>query len=241
MPSFVRNDENRQDVFAFGRVPHNLRSGTLDKLNEVMDAFAAEMKNRVKDPPTLPIIIDLDDPIVERSHSGAAKADPPAYVSAYYQEVEVKVMKLLEHNPVIQDLQAGEAVSDFDLIRLERVLEAELGGELSRLQQAGSKVTSWLALVRDTLHLPDMPDYGTVVRARFHTFVTRHPFNAEQTLFMNRLAEVMATRRTFEPGQLYEAPFTHEFGHNALERHFSDREIDEMVALINNLTANTGN
>lgn len=239
MPSFVRNDEARRELVAYSRVPHNLRAATCERLSEVIDAFAEEMKNKVKDPPSAPIILDLEDPIVERNYAPNAHTDTPAYVSAYYQEVEAEVMALLEHDPVIAALQSGEPVSDLELIQLERNLEQQLGGALSTLQQTGTQATSWLALLREMLELPDLPDYASVVRERFQDFVTSHPFDADQTLFLNRLAEVMALRRTFRPAQLYDAPFSVEFGHNALERYFEEGEIKDMVTLINNLSVGT--
>ena len=97
----------------------------------------------------------------------------------------------------------------------------------------GVRVGSLTDFLKHVLKLETLPSYEQIVRKAFDAFILEHTYNADQTRF---LRTVFLQKRKLEEADLYEAPFMN-FGTNAVEKLFSENEIDEVIELTKKLAA----
>ena len=81
-----------------------------------------------------------------------------------------------------------------------------------------------------------MPNYSDLIRKAFDAFILEHHYNADQSRFLRTVQSVFMQKRKLEVGDLYEPPFTN-FGMNAVEKLFSDEDVDEIIELTKRLIA----
>ncbi len=60
------------------------------------------------------------------------------------------------------------------------------------------------------------------------TFIESHTFNSDQLRFLRAMQGVFLKKRKLQAIDLYESPFTN-FGTDAVERWFSEAQIDELI------------
>ena len=154
--------------------------------------------------------------------------------------MEQSVLELAAQHPTIALLEHGEAVSDEQLLILERTLRQELGaGELELSEENIRKayavrVGSLLEFLRYLLDIPNIPDYREIVQRQFAAFNQEHYFNADQIRFLRVVQSVFLQKRRLTLPDLFTEPLT-AFGADAAARWFSEQEIQEMVEFANQL------
>jgi type I restriction enzyme R subunit len=184
--------------------------------------------------------LDLPDFIELSGYILLVQSGEHVYVAEYRRRVEQRIIDLVANHPTIQAIGRGEAVDDWQLLELERSLQTELGGsdlELSKdnIRKAyGLKVDSLLAFLRQVLELEALPNYKTLVGRQFEAYITQHSYNADQIRFLRAMQSVFVQKRRLELADLYEPPLTN-FGNDAVERWFSEAEVQEMVQFTNRL------
>ena len=90
------------------------------------------------------------------------------------------------------------------------------------------KVNSLLAFLRELMEIEALPDYQEVVRRNFEEFISQRQFNANQIRFLRAVQNVFLKNRRLEVADLYEEPLDR-FGEDAVERWFSEEEVDELI------------
>jgi type I restriction enzyme R subunit len=221
-------------------IPPTLEKASFNELNEIRDGLAREMKN--KSSREDPLVIDyLRDFIAVRGYIMLTKRGEQMYVEEYRRLVEKRILDLVASHPTVQAIQRGESVTDEQLLELERALHRELGeGDLEvsseniRKAYGGLKVDSFLAFARQVLELDALPDYHDVVQRQFESYITQHQYNADQIRFLRAVQSVFLEKRKLETADLYEPPLTN-FGADAVEKWFSEKEVTEMVEFANRL------
>jgi type I restriction enzyme R subunit len=162
------------------------------------------------------------------------------YVQDYRELVEKRVLELVGSHPTIEAISRGEAVTDAQLIELERTLRQTLGGSDVELAEEnirkafGIKVGSLIEFLRKLLDLDGIPDYAEIVRRQFSTYITANPFNGNQTLFLRALQNVFLQKRRLQMTDLYAPPLT-SFGDDAVERFFTPEQVQEILGLTERL------
>ncbi len=81
-----------------------------------------------------------------------------------------------------------------------------------------------------------MPDYQEVVRRNFEDFIQNRQFNANQIRFLRAVQNVFLKKRRLEVPDLYETPLDR-FGEDAVERWFTEEEVDELIEFTEKLAA----
>lgn len=143
-------------------------------------------------------------------------------------------MEIFETHPAITALRNGEAVTDLQLVALERTLRRELGGSNIQLSESNIrkvfnlKVTSLLAFLRVLLEFEALPDYKDIVERNFEQFITQHQYNANQIRFLRAVQSVFLQKRRLEVADLYDEPLDR-FGEDAVERWFTEDEVNELI------------
>jgi type I restriction enzyme R subunit len=98
------------------------------------------------------------------------------------------------------------------------------------------KVNSLLAFLRELMEIEALPDYQEVVRRNFEEFIAQLQFNANQIRFLRAVQNVFLKNRRLEVADLYEEPLDR-FGEDAVERWFSEEEVDELIEFTERLAA----
>jgi len=225
-------------------------SGKLDEaspqqLDEMIAALANKMKHKRKTTNRI-LELDLKDYIASGGYVLISQTGEQVYVDEYRKRVENHIMQLVTTHPVILAALNGKAVGDDQLIELERTLRQQLTGDPLELTDTnirrayGKQVMSLLTLLREVLDLDPalMPDYQDIVERQFDAFMQAHEsvYNADQLRFLRAMKAVLARQRKIEVADLYEEPFT-AFGQDAVERWFTDEEINEIMAFAATLAA----
>ncbi len=216
-----------------------LLAATPAQLDGIVDALAERMKARSeREDPFL--TIDLRDAIALSGFILLKGGTERVYVRDYRERVEQRVLDLVGTHPVIEALSRGEAVTDAQLIELERTLRQTLAeGDLelveANIRKAFSvKVDSLLEFLRRLLDLDGLPGYAEVVQRQFAEYIAGNPFNADQTLFLRALQTVFLQKRRLELADLYEPPLDR-FGQDAVERWFTPEQIDSLLLFVGEL------
>jgi type I restriction enzyme R subunit len=164
------------------------------------------------------------------------------YVQEYRERVERKVLELVESHPTIAAIRNGEAVNDLQLVALERTLRQELGGSNLQLTESNIRkafnlqVGSLLGFLRSLLELEALSDYETVVQRNFEQYIAERQYNADQIQFLRAVQNVFLQKRRIEMADLYDEPLDR-FGEDAVERWFTEQDVQELLALTERLAA----
>lgn len=214
---------------------------TVKGLDDAKKALAPLMKYR-REKRTEPFELGLDDIIESRKWVIVNKGGQKLMVEEYKQKVESRIQQLAQQHPTIQRLLKGETVNLQDLLALEQTLETELlSDELvltedNMLKAFGVRVGSLTDFLKYALRLEHLPNYSDLVRKAFDAFILEHHYNADQTRFLRTVQSVFMQKRKLEVGDLYEPPFTN-FGLNAVEKLFSEEDVEDIIELTKRLIA----
>jgi type I restriction enzyme R subunit len=238
LPDFVVNDPKcRPQVQKC--LPEELTNASLGDLTQVREALAPQMKYKRR----LDTFLELDlvDSIAISGYILLTKSGEKMYVAEYRRLVEQRILELVDNHPTILAIQRGEKIDDWQLLELERTLTRELGaGDLEVTPENLKKVfahtaDSFLGLVRQVLDMQYLPDYKDLVARQFDIYTTSHKFNADQIRFLRAVQSVFLQKRHLETADLYDAPAIVGFGQDAVERWFTENEVNEIITFANRL------
>jgi type I restriction enzyme R subunit len=242
LPQFVLEDvggDRRRAAVELCLRPE-LRTATPEQLDEVIAELAGEMKNR-REHANAFLTLDLKDQIALGGYILLKGGTERVYVTEYRKRVEQRVLELVDTHPTIAMIGRGEAVTDTQLIDLERTLRQKLGEGDVELAEAnirkafGIKVGSLIEFLRYLLDLGGVPDYAEIVRHQFEIFIAANPFNGDQIRFLRALQSVFVQKRRLQLTDLYEAPLTG-FGADAVERWFTPAQVQGILQFTDSLT-----
>ncbi|MBU2447196.1 MAG: type I restriction endonuclease, partial [Bacteroidetes bacterium] len=215
------------------------KEANLALIDETKETLALVMK--YKQPrPSLVIELGLDDIIESRRWVILRKDNQKVYIEEYRKRVEKKILELAEKHPAIIKLKNSEELSIDDLLDLELTLSKELKAEdislneENMLKAYGVKVGSFVDFLKHALNIEKIPSYEDVVKKAFDAFILEHNYNADQSRFLRAVQNVFVQRRKLEPADLYEEPFTN-FGSNAVDKLFTEEDVNELVELTRKL------
>lgn len=214
---------------------------TLIAIDETKNTLAPLMKYK-REKPSLVIELGLADIIDTRKWVIVKKAGQKIMVEEYRKRVEDKIEELAENHPTIRLLKEGKQININDLNALEITLESELGTdeinltEDNMLKAFGVRAGNLVEFLKHILKLEALPTYEQLVRKAFDAFILEHQYNADQTKFLRTVQSVFMQNNKLESADLYDEPFTN-FGLNAVEKLFSDGDINELIELVRTLAA----
>jgi len=215
------------------------KSITLAKIDEKKVVLAPLMKYKREKPS---LIFELDDFIEARKWVVVKKENEKVYVEEYRKRIEARILELADKHPAIIKLKQGKKLSVDDMLDLELTLSKELNADefslddKNMLKAYGVKVGSFIDFLKHVLNLEALPTYETIIRKAFDSFIIQHNYNADQSRFLRAVQNFFIQHHKLEPADLYEPPFTN-FGVNAVEKLFSEEEVNELVALTKKLVA----
>jgi type I restriction enzyme R subunit len=232
LPDFVVNDPLCKPHVQ-KCVPEELMKASQSDLTRLRDVLAPQMKYKRR----LDTFLELDlvDSIAISGYILLTRRGEKMYVAEYRRLVEQRILELVANHPTIQAIQRGEKIDDFLLLELERTLTKELGeSDLEVTPENLEKVfapsvDSFLDLVRQVLDMQFLPDYKDLVGRQFESYITRHAYNADQIRFLRAVQSVFLQKRYLEPADLYDSPALVGFGQDAVERWFTEKEVEDFM------------
>lgn len=240
LPDFVYESANCKSSIELC-LSSRLSNASPAELSEAIDTLAPKMRFR-REQQNAFLTLDLPDYIATSGYVTLSDGGEQVYVTEYRQRVESRVLEIVESHPAIQAIREGREVSDDQLVELERTLREKLGAKDIQLstdnirKAYGLKVGSLLGFLRHLLELDSLPDYETLVKRRFEQHIAAHNYNAEQLRFLCAVQSVFLQKRKLQLADLYEGPFE-TFGTNAVERYFTSQDVEELLALTEQLAA----
>ncbi|MGD8457435.1 MAG: DEAD/DEAH box helicase family protein [Anaerolineales bacterium] len=243
LPNFVFEDKSREE-FAHLCLSPELKTATVEQLNQVIESLSDQMRNRRKEQLDIDVL-DLADMIEFGGYIVLRDRKEPMYYEEYRQMVTQKVLDLIVSHPTIIAIDKGEPVSDLQLIELERTLREELGtGDMELTEENIRKayrihVTSMLEFLRNLLELEGIPNYEEIVERQFSEYMAKHPFNGDQIRFLRGVQQVFIRKRKLELADLYEPPLDR-FGEDAVERWFTQTQIQDVIDFTSTLSVVPG-
>lgn len=241
LPDDIVNDPNLRPIVELAATPTRLAEAKPDELGRVMETLAPVMKRR-REQENVFLLLDLPDSIDLRGYILLRPGTEPVYVKEYRERVEKRINELVANHPAIQAIQRGEMPDDWLLIDLERTLRQELGSGDAEVNETlirkayGLKVGSLLAFLHAVLGLDGLPDYDEVVQRQFEAFIQQHHYNTNQINFMRAVGNVFLQKRHLQRADLYDEPLSR-FGDDAVDRWFTPREVEEVLAFAEKLAA----
>jgi type I restriction enzyme R subunit len=219
-----------------------VRNATPQQLNAVIRNLAPEMKNR-RDKENLFITLDLPDYIATRGYITLSEGGERIFVEQYRERVEEKVNKLVEDHPTVLAIRRGDAVTDEQLIALEKVLRSALSAvdvQLTKdnIRKAyGFRVNSFLGFIRHLLEIESLPNYETIVARKFDEFSQQHNYTDEQLNFLRALQSEFLRKDKLELADLYDSNAIRRFGNNAVDRLFTENDKAKILQFTEKIAA----
>ena len=218
-----------------------LASASAAELSGVIENLAPKMRFK-KEHASAFQMLDLPDYIATGGYVSLSESGERVYVTEYRERVERKILEIADNHPAIKAIREGCEASEDQLIELERTLRNKLGAKDIQLstdnirKAYGLKVGSLLGFLRHLLELNGLPDYESIVKHRFEQHIAAHNYNADQLRFLGVVQNVFLQTYRLERADLYEGKFE-SFGMNAVDRFFSEQEVQELLALTEQLAA----
>ncbi len=210
-----------------------------DQFDELVAKLGPLMKFRETMTGPGPVHLDLTDELHRKEMVEFGPQHEAASITRYREMVEALIAELTEHNPVLQKIKAGEAVSDEDANALAALLHEEhphITEELLR-QVYRNRKAHFLQFIRHILGIEVLRSFPDEVGAAFDQFIRAHTtLGSRQLEFLNLLRDFIIEREKVEKRDLINAPFTiiHPQGIRGV---FSPVEINEILQITERLAA----
>jgi type I restriction enzyme R subunit len=241
LPKEALRDPEAESMWVWCRsYDRPIETATTAQLDQLIAVLAHRMHLRRKERPKA-LILDLPDFTETRGYILLHGGSERIYVTEYKQRVKERIDALVGAEPTIQALMRGEAVSDEQLIALERTLRRELGGELdlseTMIRKAYTyKVGSLIEFVRRLQELDGIPDYAEIVTRQFEAYIAAHSFTTDQSNFLRTVGSRLIERHQVTEADLYDPPFTY-FGMDAVDRWFTAEQRADLLCFAASLAA----
>lgn len=183
--------------------------------------------------------LDLADELHKKEYVDFGPQHEAVSITRYREMVETLIAELTEHNPVLQKIKNGDAVSSQEANELAELLHEEhphITEDLLR-QVYKNRKARFIQFIRHILGIEVLKSFPDEVSTAFDQFIRAHTtLSSRQMEFLNLLKNFIAERERVEKKDLINAPFTviHPQGIRGV---FSPAEINEILQLTERLAA----
>jgi type I restriction enzyme R subunit len=209
-----------------------------ERLAELASRLAPLMRFRQERPQPM-LSLNLADLTAVRERIVVGPDGRDMAVAAYRSRVEDLVRALLAENPVLQRIQAGEEVSESDLMQVAALLRGmDPTVDEALLRKAyDARSAGFLQLLRHVLGVAPLERWSTVVAREFDRFIAEHTtYTALQLRFLQTLRTFVLRRGGVERRDLVDAPFT-QLHPQGVRGVFPAGEIEEILRFVAELAA----
>ena len=210
-----------------------------DNFDELSAKLGPLMKFREQTSSKQQTHLDLVDELHKKEWVEFGPQHEAVSTSRYREMVEMLISELTEHNPVLQKIKNGEAVSADETTQLAELLHEEhpnITEELLR-QVYKNRKARFIQFIRHILDIEALKSFPDEVSVAFDQFVRAHTtLSSRQLEFLKLLKSFIVEREKVEKKDLINAPFTviHPQGIRGV---FSPSEINEILQLTEQFAA----
>lgn len=210
-----------------------------DQFDELVVRLGPLMKFRETMAGPGPVHLDLTDELHRKEMVEFGPQHEAVSITRYREMVEALIAELTEHNPVLQKIKAGEAISALEANALAEHLHDEHPHITEALlrQVYKNRKAHFIQFIRHILGVETLQSFPDEVGAAFEQFIRAHTtLTSRQLEFLNLLRDFIIEREKVEKKDLINAPFTviHPQGIRGV---FSPAEINEILLLTERLAA----
>jgi type I restriction enzyme R subunit len=159
--------------------------------------------------------------------------------SVYREKVEAYIRELVDANPVLQKIRAGEPVTEAELQELAAILrehDPRVTEDLLR-KVYDHRTARFVQFIRHILGLERLESWSTTVTRAFDAFIVDHNgMTALQIRFVQTLRTFILQTGKIEKQDLIDAPFT-QIHPQGIRGVFPPAQIDEILQFVNRLAA----
>ncbi|KPZ09049.1 Type I restriction modification enzyme restriction subunit [Pseudomonas syringae pv. viburni] len=234
--SFVKQEET---LIRTAQTSHYWLKANEDSFDELSAKLGPLMKFREQTSSQEQTHLDLVDELHKKEWVEFGPQHEAVGISRYREMVEALISELTEHNPVLQKIKNGEAVSADETTQLAELLHEEHPNVTEDLlrQVYKNRKARFIQFIRHILDIEVLKSFPDEVGAAFDQFVRAHTtLSSRQLEFLNLLKNFIVEREKIEKKDLINAPFTviHPQGIRGV---FSPAEINEILQLAEQFAA----
>jgi type I restriction enzyme R subunit len=210
-----------------------------DAFDEMVATLGPLMKFREQSTGQEQTYLELADELHRKEWVEFGPQHEAVSISRYREMVENLIAELTEHNPVLQKIKSGGAVSVIEANELAELLSEEhphITEDLLR-QVYKNRKARLIQFIRHILGIEVLKSFPDEVSAAFDQFIRAHTtLSTRQMEFLTLLKNFIIEREQVEKRDLINAPFTviHPQGIRGV---FSPAEINEILQLTERLAA----
>ncbi|TKV07134.1 DEAD/DEAH box helicase [Citrobacter sp. wls619] len=234
--SFVQQEEV---LIRTAQTNHYWAKADEDAFDVIVARLGPLMKFREKSRGEEQTQLDLADELYKKEWVEFGPQHEAVSVTRYREMVETLIAELTEHNPVLQKIKNGDAVSSQEANELAELLHEEhphITEDLLR-QVYKNRKARFVQFIRHILGIEVLKSFPDEVSAAFDQFIRVHTtLSSRQMEFLELLKNFIVDRERVEKKDLINAPFTviHPKGIRGV---FSPAEIQEILQLTEWLAA----
>lgn len=211
---------------------------TEEKLHLLIERLARLMRYRQRKSEAI-THLDIDDLTAVKGKIEFGPEHERMTTTVYREKVEAFIVNLVAENPVLQKIQAGQQVTDNEIIKLANLLqkqELHITEDLLR-KVYDHKTARFIQFIRHILGLEKLESWSVTVSQAFDTFITGHTtLTALQIQFLQTLKTFILQTGRIDKPDFIDAPFTrlHPKGIRGV---FNPDEIEEILRFSKKLLA----
>ncbi|MGD8161766.1 DEAD/DEAH box helicase family protein [Pantoea sp. FN0307] len=234
--SFVQQEEA---LIRTAQTNHYWAKADEDAFDAIVARLGPLMKFREKSRGEEQTQLDLADELYKKEWVEFGPQHEAVSITRYREMVETLIAELTEHNPVLQKIKNGDAVSSQEANELAELLHEEhphITEDLLR-QVYKNRKARFVQFIRHILGIEVLKSFPDEVSAAFDQFIRVHTtLSSRQMEFLELLKNFIVDRERVERKDLINAPFTviHPKGIRGV---FSPAEIQEILQLTERLAA----
>ncbi|MGS7192906.1 DEAD/DEAH box helicase family protein [Enterobacter cloacae subsp. dissolvens] len=234
--SFVQQEEA---LIRTAQTNHYWAKADEDAFDVIVARLGPLMKFREKSRGDEQTQLDLADELYKKEWVEFGPQHEAVSITRYREMVETLIAELTEHNPVLQKIKNGDAVSSQEANELAELLHEEhphITEDLLR-QVYKNRKARFVQFIRHILGIEVLKSFPDEVSAAFDQFIRVHTtLSSRQMEFLELLKNFIVDRERVEKKDLINAPFTviHPKGIRGV---FSPAEIQEILQLTERLAA----
>ncbi|MFT5112687.1 MAG: type I site-specific restriction endonuclease [Parasphingorhabdus sp.] len=218
---------------------HNVALSLEDVLDELNSRLGPLMQFREQQTNSDQVHLDLIDELHRKEKVEFGPQHESVSISRYREMVETMIVELTAHNPILQKIQNGLAVSGIEAAELAEMLHAEHPHITENLlhQVYKNRKAHFIQFIRHILDIEILKSFPDTVSDAFEQFIQQHNnLTSRQLEFLNLLKGFITERERVEKRDHINAPFTviHPQGIRGV---FNPSEINEILQLTERLAA----
>lgn len=234
--NFVKQEEA---LIRAAQTNHYWAKADEEHFDEMVEKLGPLMKFREQMTGPGPVHLDLTDVLHNKEIVEFGPQHEAVSISRYREMVETLITELTAHNPILQKIKHGEAVTPDEANQLAELLHEEhphITEDLLRQVYKNNKAR-FIQFIRHILGIEVLKSFPDEVSAAFDQFIRAHTtLSGRQLEFLNLLEKFIIEREKVDKKDLINTPFTviHPQGIRGV---FSPAEINEILQLTERLAA----